>query len=250
MNITETTPETQAALDEERTRIANEQVAPRRLPERRKDPPAASGDPFCDPSVTHGKNGVPPLWAQPDPQAPPTAKRGRPRKTKAPSGGNADLTEIVYSTASRKECGGQIVDRQQTQIIVNNGLALISIPTSEEGRTWIYRHVFEESTRLGAKPILSPARITIIPGTKPSAVKDTWLDPPTAPPVAAPATKRPGTPKPPTASASDLPHVVWQILDLHIEDLITASADHNLRACRDHLAHLNRLFSILPVTAV
>ena len=133
---------------------------------------------------TAGKNGRPPLPAQPDPSPdsdagdaasfalaptePSGRKPGRPRgsRTRKPAA-NSDLTAIVYATKDRSECGGHVIDRQggpdgKADLVVNNGMALISIPTSQEGKTWIYLHVAEERRTRGLPLNLTPATIRIL----------------------------------------------------------------------------------------
>jgi hypothetical protein len=144
--------------------------------ERSGETPADTDDLWS----TAGKNGRPPLPAQPDPnpddvhaeyagQA--TRKPGRPRgsRTRKPAD-NSDLTAIVYATKDRSECGGRIIDRQggpdgRANLVVNNGTALISIPAVEEGKTWIYLHVAEEHRTRNLPINLSPATIRVLPGS-------------------------------------------------------------------------------------
>jgi hypothetical protein len=162
---------------------------------------------------TAGKNGRPPLPAQPDPAFPlpqstakPVRKPGRPRnphpidgqptgdpqdppltagqiakmeadtaaersRTRKPAANSeALLTAIVYATKDRSECGGHVIDRQggpdgKADLVVNNGMALISIPASEEGTTWLYLHIAEERRRQNLPIKLSPATIRSLPAS-------------------------------------------------------------------------------------
>lgn len=153
---------------------------------------------FDDLHSTHGKNGIPPLPAVEEPtkpiRSPRTVKDGKvvpaPAPDSAPTenprrsaklrrsrqGSNADLTAIVYATKDQPSCGGHVVERSPTEIVVNNGLALVALPLAEEGRTWVYLHIMEESARLGAQIKLDPAHVRVLAEAR-SHVQDTWLGP-------------------------------------------------------------------------
>ena len=199
---------------------------------------------LSDPFLTHGKGGVPELPAQPDPSAgpdpnpetPPTPPRkpGRPRGSKTRRTGLDPLTAIVYATTDRSECGGDIVGRTKGQLIVITGLALVSIPIIEEGRTWVYRHVFEESRERGALIKLEPATVRTVP--------EEWTQTPPAQPA-----PRPRKPRPPSAGpieAAPLPDLAWDILRSHDLDISAALDDRDLRKLRATVLTMIRVLNI------
>ena len=246
MKTTETTTEIEATIDagtatetqeEERTRIVNEQIAPRRLRKRRGDAITPPGDLFSDPSedpfLTHGKNGIPPLVAQPDPQPPQGAKRGRPRGTSTARKQNYDLTAIVYGTKDQSDGHGRIVRRYRDRIVVDCGQSTgfhftATLPTAEEGETWVYRYVFDEHAARGARIVLSPA--TFLPPGDDAAKRR----------------RRPKTKQTTPASASDLADLFWDMLEMHLSDLRTAIANRNLEVCKMAVAHASRLLAWVP----
>lgn len=196
--------------------------------------------------TTHGKKGTPELPAQPDPEtekireeSAPARRPGRPRgsKTKRSTSTGAE-TSIVYATKDRTQCGGQIVAGARNHagqyITVNNGLGFISIPVSEEGKSWVRLTVFNKSKGLGAPIQLAPATIRA-PGVLPEngAAPAKKCQPRSAGPLP--------TPKPPV-----LPDFAWRILDMRITDMEKAATDKDLPEVRRIHDDMVRIMELLP----